>query len=136
MSLPTASWNTQYYLQAGYELACAVASAEMALFAEAFAVQSFWGIVFAVLCRSFPVVIFRRQQRREHSPQPLAMWVVWLESSTPLIFWLCNLQGQLRGEITVVSQFFQEEKLNDWLVVVTGLGDRYIFCSCSYLWLT
>jgi hypothetical protein len=35
--LPTASQNTQYYLQAGYGLACAMASAEMALFAEAFA---------------------------------------------------------------------------------------------------
>jgi hypothetical protein len=33
MSLPLAMQNTQYYLQAGYGLACAVvASAEMALF--------------------------------------------------------------------------------------------------------
>jgi hypothetical protein len=70
MSLPIASQNTQHYLQASYGLACAVASAEMALFAEAlflrfdhlealslrfdhaealsFAVQSFGGIVFAV----------------------------------------------------------------------------------------
>jgi hypothetical protein len=53
MSLPTASQNTQYYLQAGYGLACAVASAEMALFGEAFAeaassfaVGSVWGVVF------------------------------------------------------------------------------------------
>jgi hypothetical protein len=35
MSLPIASQNTQYYLQAGCGLACAVASTEMALFAEA-----------------------------------------------------------------------------------------------------
>jgi hypothetical protein len=35
MSLPTASQNTQYYLQAGYGLACAVASAEMAPFVGA-----------------------------------------------------------------------------------------------------
>jgi hypothetical protein len=35
MSLSTAYQNTQYYLQAGYGLACAVASAEIALFAEA-----------------------------------------------------------------------------------------------------
>ena len=53
MSLPTASQNTQYYLEAGYGLACAVASAEMALFGEAFAeaassfvVGSVWGVVF------------------------------------------------------------------------------------------
>jgi hypothetical protein len=60
MSLPTASQNTQYYLQAGYGLACAVASAEMALFVGAlscrfdpfggvsFAVRSVGGFVFAV----------------------------------------------------------------------------------------
>jgi hypothetical protein len=52
MSLPTASQNTQYFLQAGYGLACAVASAEMALFVEAFAeassfaVQSIGGVIF------------------------------------------------------------------------------------------
>jgi hypothetical protein len=40
MSLPTASQNTQYYLQAGFGLACAVASTEMALFGEAFAEAS------------------------------------------------------------------------------------------------
>jgi hypothetical protein len=68
MSLPTASQNTQYYLQAGYGLACAVANAEMALFVGAlslgasslrfdpfggvsFAVRSVGGVVFAV--RSF-----------------------------------------------------------------------------------
>jgi hypothetical protein len=39
MSLPIASQNTQYYLQAGYGLARAVASAEMALFAEALSVR-------------------------------------------------------------------------------------------------
>jgi hypothetical protein len=55
MSLPTASQNTQHYLQAGYGLACAVASAEMALFlgalslrASAFAVWCVGGVVFAV----------------------------------------------------------------------------------------
>jgi hypothetical protein len=60
MSLPIASQNTQYYLQAGCGLApCAVASAKMALFAEAFAgalslqfdpygALSLRGIVFAV----------------------------------------------------------------------------------------
>jgi hypothetical protein len=37
MSLHIASQNTQYYLQAGYGLACAMASAGMALFAETFA---------------------------------------------------------------------------------------------------
>jgi hypothetical protein len=31
MSLPIAFQNTQYYLQAGYGLACAMASAEMTL---------------------------------------------------------------------------------------------------------
>jgi hypothetical protein len=41
MSLPIASQNTQYYLQASYGLACAVASAEMALL---------WG---RCLCGSF-----------------------------------------------------------------------------------
>jgi hypothetical protein len=55
MSLPTASQNTQYYLQAGCWLACAVASAKMALFAGAlwlgassFAVRSVGGLVSAV----------------------------------------------------------------------------------------
>jgi hypothetical protein len=58
ISLPLSSQYTQYYLQAGYGLACAVASAKMALFAEAlslrfdpfgamsFVVRSIWGIVF------------------------------------------------------------------------------------------
>jgi hypothetical protein len=51
MSLPLASQNAQCYLQAGYGLACAVASAEMALFVGAlsFAVPSVWG---NVLCGS------------------------------------------------------------------------------------
>jgi hypothetical protein len=35
VSLPIASQNTQYYLKAGYGLACAMASAEMALFVGA-----------------------------------------------------------------------------------------------------
>jgi hypothetical protein len=45
MSLPIASHNTQYDLQAGYGLACAVASAEMALFVGALSL-SVWGVVF------------------------------------------------------------------------------------------
>jgi hypothetical protein len=56
MSLPIASQNTQYYLQAGCRLACAVASAEMALFVGAlsFAVRSIGGVVFcvSVICGS------------------------------------------------------------------------------------
>jgi hypothetical protein len=73
MSLPTASQNTQYYLQAGYGLAWALASAEMALFVGAlslgasslrfdpfrgvsFAVRSVGGVVFAI--RSFPRRVF------------------------------------------------------------------------------
>jgi hypothetical protein len=53
MSLPTVSQNTQYYLQAGCGVACAMASAEVALFVGAlsFAVRSVGGVVFAV--RSF-----------------------------------------------------------------------------------
>jgi hypothetical protein len=39
MSFPIASQNTQYYLQAGYGLACAMASSEMALFAEALSLR-------------------------------------------------------------------------------------------------
>jgi hypothetical protein len=39
MSLPTAFQNTQYYLQAGYGLACAVASTEMALFVGALSLR-------------------------------------------------------------------------------------------------
>jgi hypothetical protein len=38
MSLPTVSQNTQYFLHAGCGLACAMASAEMALFAAALSV--------------------------------------------------------------------------------------------------
>jgi hypothetical protein len=47
ISLPIASQNTQYYLQAGYGLACAMASAQMALFegALSFAVRSVGGVV-------------------------------------------------------------------------------------------
>jgi hypothetical protein len=50
MSLPTASQNTQYYLQAGYGLAYAVASAEMALFVGALSLRfdPFGGVSFAV----------------------------------------------------------------------------------------
>jgi hypothetical protein len=52
--LPIASQNAQYYLQASYGLACAVARAEMALFVRAlsFAVRSVGGVVFAI--RSIP----------------------------------------------------------------------------------
>jgi hypothetical protein len=39
MSLPIASQNTQYYLQAGYGVACSVASAEMTLFVTALSVR-------------------------------------------------------------------------------------------------
>jgi hypothetical protein len=39
MSLPFATKNTQYYLQAGCGLACAVASAEMALFVGALSLR-------------------------------------------------------------------------------------------------
>jgi hypothetical protein len=39
MNLPIASQNTQYYLQAGYGLGYAEASAEMAVFAEASPLQ-------------------------------------------------------------------------------------------------
>jgi hypothetical protein len=69
MSLPTASQNTQYYLQAGYGLACAVASAEMALFVEALALGAsslrldpFGGVSFAV--RSVGGVVFAVQSFR------------------------------------------------------------------------
>jgi hypothetical protein len=50
MSLPTASQNTQYYLQAGYGLACAVASAEMTHFVGALSLRfdPFGGASFAV----------------------------------------------------------------------------------------
>jgi hypothetical protein len=54
MTLPIASQNTQYHLQAGCGLACAVASAKMAFFVEAFTeafvfvVPSFGGNIFAV----------------------------------------------------------------------------------------
>jgi hypothetical protein len=60
MSLPIAFQNTQYYLQAGDGLACAMASIKMALFVGAsslrfdpfggvsFAVRSIGGVVFAV----------------------------------------------------------------------------------------
>jgi hypothetical protein len=59
-SLPLASQNTQYYLQSGYGLACAVASAEMSLFAEAlslwfnpFGALSLWFNPFATLSLRF-----------------------------------------------------------------------------------
>jgi hypothetical protein len=69
MSLPTASQNTQYYLQAGYGLACAVARAEMAYFvgalslgASSFLVRSVGGVVSAV--RSFRRRVFCGSVRR------------------------------------------------------------------------
>jgi hypothetical protein len=55
MSLPSAPPpNTQYYLQAGYGVACAVASAEMALFAEALRRRCLCGTIIwrRRLCRS------------------------------------------------------------------------------------
>jgi hypothetical protein len=63
ISLPIASQNTQYYLQAGYGLACAMASAEMALFegALSFAVRSVGGVSFAV--RSIGGTVFAAWRR-------------------------------------------------------------------------